>query len=182
MSTPAEREDAAQGEARPYVVIKRCLFWRPNDQGYTSSINNAARYTEAEARERCHGGEEPVTMALAVEYQVTDSDMELATALATYPEKRMEFARKIAAHCAHREEALRREIDKHVEAAGAFQAELQLTERRLTASESEVAGLRALLERVRCEVDGYIDGAPDAGPVAKLANAVSLIIDPPQYP
>ena len=47
---------------------------------------------------------------------------------------------------------------------------------------SEVAGLRAALERVRCEVDGYIDGAPDAGPVAKLANAVSLIIDPPQYP
>ena len=53
---------------------------------------------------------------------------------------------------------------------------------RLTASESEseVAGLRALLKRVRCEIDGYIDGAPDCNAVSKLANAVSLIIDPPK--
>ena len=103
MSTESQPAGATDGDReRPYVVLKRGFFWRPNDQGYTSSINDAARYTEAEAKERCHGGEEPVTMALAVEYQVTDADMELATALSTYPEKRIEYARRIARHLAAR--------------------------------------------------------------------------------
>jgi hypothetical protein len=39
---------------------------------------------------------------------------------------------------------------------------------------------RGAIQAVRLEVDGYIDGAPDRNAVSKLANAVSLIIDPPQ--
>ena len=56
-----------------YVVIKRGLFWRPEDKGYTSEINEAGRYTKEEAQDRCHGGEQPVTMALASEFQTTES-------------------------------------------------------------------------------------------------------------
>ena len=38
------------------------------------------------------------------------------------------------------------------------------------------------LHAINLAVDGYVDGAPDAGPVAKLANGVSLIINLPDYP
>ena len=132
MSTESQPAGATDGDReRPYVVLKRGFFWRPNDQGYTSSINDAARYTEAEAKERCHGGEEPVTMALAVEYQVTDADMELATALSTYPEKRIEYARRIARHLAARlapveseRDALRATVAKMREAFGKIHFEI----------------------------------------------------------
>ena len=56
-----------------YVVIKRGLFWRPEDKGYTSEINEAGRYTKEEAESRCHGGEQPVTMALASSFQTQES-------------------------------------------------------------------------------------------------------------
>lgn len=36
------------------------------------------------------------------------------------------------------------------------------------------------LAQIREEIDGYIDGVPDAGPIARLANRISLIIDPNQ--
>ena len=44
------------------------------------------------------------------------------------------------------------------------------------------ARLDVKLHAINLAVDGYVDGAPDAGPVAKLANEVSLIINPPDYP
>ena len=56
-----------------YVVIKRGLFWRPEDKGYTAKIEEAGRYTKEEAESRCHGGEQPVTMALESEFQTTES-------------------------------------------------------------------------------------------------------------
>jgi len=43
---------------------------------------------------------------------------------------------------------------------------------------AEVGRLKAKIERVRGEVDGYIDGAPDCNAVSKLANEISLIIHP----
>lgn len=54
---------------RPYVVLKRGLFWRPEDRGYTSNIAEAGRYTREEAESRCHGGEDAVTMELASKYE-----------------------------------------------------------------------------------------------------------------
>ena len=44
------------------------------------------------------------------------------------------------------------------------------------------ARMEVKLHAINLAVDGYVDGAPDAGPVAKLANEVSLIINPPDYP
>ena len=56
-----------------YVVIKRGLFWRPEDKGYTAKIEEAGRYTKDEALSRCHGGGQPVTMALASSFQTQES-------------------------------------------------------------------------------------------------------------
>ena len=56
-----------------YVLIKRGLFWRPKDNGYTCCIEDAGLYTKAEAEKRIHGGEEPVTMDLASKYATDES-------------------------------------------------------------------------------------------------------------
>jgi hypothetical protein len=50
----------------------------------------------------------------------------------------------------------------------------------LEAKQRECDGLRARLDAVYLVVDGYVDGAPDRGAVANLANEVALIIRPPQ--
>jgi hypothetical protein len=50
--------------------------------------------------------------------------------------------------------------------------------RDLTACRAQLALLKGRLDGVRLAVDGYIDGAPDCNAVSKLANEVSLIIDP----
>ena len=69
---PSPPASAATAE-RPYVVLKRGLFWRPEDKGYTAKIEEAGRYTKEEAESRCHGGEQPVTMALASSFQTQES-------------------------------------------------------------------------------------------------------------
>ena len=68
---------------RPYVVLKRGLFWRPKDRGYTYNIAEAGRYTREEAEARCHPDNEPVTMELASKYESvpTLADRELAIAI-----------------------------------------------------------------------------------------------------
>ena len=160
MSTESQPAGATDGDReRPYVVLKRGFFWRPNDQGYTSSINDAARYTEAEAKERCHGGEEPVTMALAVEYQVTDADMELATALSTYPEKRIEYARRIARHLAARlapveaeRDALRATVAKLEEFQEINDSEFTAEVSARKQAESERDALKRLLTDSVCRI------------------------------
>lgn len=76
LGATAATKEATQ-EDREYVVLKRGLFWRPNDQGYTNVFNEAARYTREEAMERCHGGEEPVTMEHVSKYGATQEDREL---------------------------------------------------------------------------------------------------------
>lgn len=45
-------------------------------------------------------------------------------------------------------------------------------------AEGENARLKAKLHAINLAVDGYVDGAPDCNAVSKLANEVSLIIDP----
>ena len=56
-------------------------------------------------------------------------------------------------------------------------AELALSEAK---KEGEAKG--AKLHAINIAVDGYVDGAPDCNSVSKLANEVSLIINPPTYP
>lgn len=48
---------------RDWVLRKRGYFYRPNSQGYTSSIHEAGRYTEAEAKEHAAEGIEPTVTA-----------------------------------------------------------------------------------------------------------------------
>jgi hypothetical protein len=40
---------SAEGE-KPYVLMKRGLYWRPDAQGYTGVLAEAGRYSEAKAR------------------------------------------------------------------------------------------------------------------------------------
>jgi hypothetical protein len=47
---------------RCYVVRKRGLFYRPNANGYTDRIDEAGRYTFAEAKAHEYPHDEPVTM------------------------------------------------------------------------------------------------------------------------
>ena len=123
--TPKQADNAGTGERasaataeRPYVVLKRGLFWRPKDRGYTYNIAEAGRYTREEAEARCHPDNEPVTMELASKYESvpTLADRELAEAICRelFPEfctglsdDLCEFANRaavvskhIAAHCA----------------------------------------------------------------------------------
>jgi hypothetical protein len=65
-------------------------------------------------------------------------------------------------------------------ADGSIVVDAELTRLRATiaALETRVALLERRIEAVRYAVDGYIDGAPDCNAVSKLANEVSLIIDP----
>jgi len=48
---------------RDWVLRKRGLFYRPDYCGYTSSIHDAGRYTEADAKERASAGIEPPVTA-----------------------------------------------------------------------------------------------------------------------
>jgi hypothetical protein len=66
---PPKQADSAATAERPYVVLKRGLFWRPKDRGYTYNIAEAGRYTREEAEARCHPDNEPVTMELASKYE-----------------------------------------------------------------------------------------------------------------
>lgn len=45
-----------------WLLLKRGLYWRPNDCGYTGIRDHAARYTEAEAKSRARDGSSGVTM------------------------------------------------------------------------------------------------------------------------
>ena len=49
-------------------------------------------------------------------------------------------------------------------------------------AEGENARLKAKLHAINLAVDGYVDCAPDCNAVSKLANQVSLIIHPSEYP
>lgn len=49
---------------RPYVLLKRGLFYRWNNRGYTSSIHEAGRYTKEQAEEYSRDREDQVTMRL----------------------------------------------------------------------------------------------------------------------
>lgn len=53
-----------------YLLMKRGLYWRPNDQGYTGLKSEAGRYTYSEAFARTnyeYEGYEPVTMVMEQE-------------------------------------------------------------------------------------------------------------------
>ena len=63
-----------------------------------------------------------------------------------------------------------------------LRTDLAASESRCAALAKECEEISAKLDAIYSAVDGYVDGAPDAGPVAKLANEVSLIINSPQYP
>ncbi len=52
----------------------------------------------------------------------------------------------------------------------------------LAASRDEAEKAKAKLHAIDLAVDGYVDGAPDCNAVSKLANQVSLIINPPEFP
>lgn len=55
--------------ARDWVLRKRGYFYRPNAQGYTASIHEAGRYTEAEAKAHAaEGVSPPVTAHPASEF------------------------------------------------------------------------------------------------------------------
>lgn len=45
-----------------WLVLKRDLYWRPNDQGYTGIRDHAARYTYDEAKSRVGDGSSGVSM------------------------------------------------------------------------------------------------------------------------
>lgn len=53
---------------RCYVLRKRGLFYRPNAAGYTSHIDEAGRYTKAEALKHVYPHDEPVTMHHVASY------------------------------------------------------------------------------------------------------------------
>jgi len=102
--TPKQADNAGTGERasaataeRPYVVLKRGLFWRPNDRGYTYNIAEAGRYTREEAEARCHPDNEPVTMELASKYEsmktYTQAELDQHVAAATAKERQ---ARELA--------------------------------------------------------------------------------------
>jgi Phage ABA sandwich domain len=44
-----------------YVVMKRGLFYRPDDKGYTHKMSEAGRYTLEQAKEREYPHDDPVT-------------------------------------------------------------------------------------------------------------------------
>jgi uncharacterized coiled-coil protein SlyX len=70
------------------------------------------------------------------------------------------------------------EIDR-LRALSATQAKtIQSLTDTLALCEQRAGRLQRQVDAINCAVDGYVDGAPDAGPVAKLANEVSLIINP----
>ncbi len=52
-------------ETEQWLVVKRNLYWRPNDCGYTGIRNHAARYTLDEAKARVGSGDHGVTMIRA---------------------------------------------------------------------------------------------------------------------
>lgn len=52
-------------ETEQWLVVKRDLYWRPNDCGYTGIRDHAARYTLEEAKARVGDGVSGVTMIRA---------------------------------------------------------------------------------------------------------------------
>lgn len=54
-------------EPKDWLVVKRDLYWMPNDCGYTGIRDNAARYTEDEARRRVGDGLSGVSMVRLVD-------------------------------------------------------------------------------------------------------------------
>ena len=52
----------------------------------------------------------------------------------------------------------------------------------IAASQDEAEKAKAKQHAIDLAVDGYVDGAPDCNAVSKLANQVSLIINPPEFP
>jgi hypothetical protein len=95
--SPTPPPGSAATAERPYVVLKRGLFWRPNDRGYTYNIAEAGRYTREEAEARCHPDNEPVTMELASKYEsmktYTQAELDQHVAAATAKERQ---ARELA--------------------------------------------------------------------------------------
>jgi hypothetical protein len=99
-----------------YVVIKRGLFWRPNDMGYTARIEEAGRYTKEEAEIRCHEVWQPVTMALASSFQTQESlciEIETLRALSATQAKTIQSLTDTLALCEQRAGRLQRQVDSN---------------------------------------------------------------------
>jgi hypothetical protein len=79
-------------------------------------------------------------------------------------------------------EANRRDFESSAELAAHVAAATAKERQARELAEGENARLKAKLHSVTLAVDGYVDGAPDCNAVSKLANQVSLIINPPAYP
>ena len=71
-------------------------------------------------------------------------------------------------------------VSKHIAAHCAAATAKERQAREL--AEGENARLKAKLHAINLAVDGYVDCAPDCNAVSKLANQVSLIIHPSEYP
>lgn len=62
-----ETHSEAGGGKAEWLIVKRGYFYRPNRQGYTSSVQEAGRYTYAEAKAEVDNEPASISMQLVTE-------------------------------------------------------------------------------------------------------------------
>jgi len=140
---PAVSAAMRKAMARDYVLVKRGLYYRPNSMGYTGVLDEAGRYTEAEAKaqtEHCDG----ITARLASEAP-RFSD-------ACWTETRVKTVQGDLARAEAEIARLTGERDDALGAAALNLAQLKNWRRQAEAAEAETACLR---EAVRCVHDTF---------------------------
>jgi len=61
MTDATDHKPLSEGEMEPWVIVKRGAYYRPDYQGYTSSIEHAGLYSKEDAEERAAGDPAMIT-------------------------------------------------------------------------------------------------------------------------
>lgn len=151
---------AVAGDADWWVIRKNAFFYRPNSQGYTKRIDEAGRYTEAEARAHKHHADEVVIMPLVEARAKFPGAPDIAQAVADERER----AEKIYAN-------LTEERSK----SAALRQQLRATPR----PGASVEGLRALSEAATLALNFIQNTESELGITLACGNALrAALVEP----